>query len=90
MELEWIELTIKPFPSGFSSCSEWTKWTEMSVSIVGRFNELDKDVLLMIFQQLEGEDLLNCEAVCRQWREILLAGTPWRRLFYQNKASSPL
>ena len=44
----------------------------------------------MIFQQLEGEDLLNCEAVCRQWREILLAGTPWRSLFHRNKDRSPL
>jgi hypothetical protein len=44
----------------------------------------------MIFQHLEGEDLMNCEAVCRQWRDILLAGTPWRRLFDRNKEKLPL
>ena len=53
-------------------------------------NELGVDVLQMILQQLDGEDLVNCEAVCRQWREILLDGTPWRRLFHRNKESSPL
>ena len=43
----------------------------------------------MIFQYLDGEDLLNCEAVCRQWRDIFVAGTPWRRLFHRNVESSP-
>ena len=61
----------------------------MSVSIIGQSNELDEDVLLMIFQQLEGEDLLNCEAVCRQWRDILLAETPWRSLFHRKIEISP-
>ena len=62
----------------------------MSVPTISQSNVLGVDVLLMIFQQLEGEDLVNCEAVCRQWRDILLAGTPWRRLFHRNKESSPL
>ena len=53
-------------------------------------NVLGVDVLLMIFQHLEGEDLLNCEATCRQWRDILLVGTPWKRLFGRSKDSSPL
>ena len=44
----------------------------------------------MIFQQLEGEDLLNCEAVCRPWRDNLLTETPWRRLFHRQAARSPL
>ena len=52
-------------------------------------NVLGVDVLLMIFQQLEGEDLMNCEAVCRQWRDVLLAGTLWRRFFHRKIASSP-
>ena len=56
----------------------------MSVSSISRSNVLGDDVLLMIFQQLEGEDLVKCEAVCRHWREILLAGTPWRRLFHRQ------
>ena len=38
----------------------------------------------MIFQDLDAEDLLKCEAVCRQWRDILLAGRPWRRLYHRN------
>ena len=62
----------------------------MSVSTISQSNQLGADVLHMLFQQLEGEDLLNCETVCRQWRDILLAGTPWRRLFQRNKESSPL
>jgi F-box-like len=56
----------------------------MSVSSISRSNVLGDDVLQMIFQKLEGKDLLSCEAVCRQWRDILLAGTPWRRLFYRQ------
>ena len=62
----------------------------MSVLTISQSKELGTDVLLMIFQHLEGEDLLNCEAVCCQWRDILLAGTPWRRLFYRNKEDLPL
>jgi F-box-like len=38
----------------------------------------------MIFRQLEGADLRNCEEVCHQWRDILLAGTPWRRFFHRK------
>ena len=56
----------------------------MSISSISRSNVLSYDVLLMIFQQLDGEDLVNCEAVCRQWRDVLLAGTPWRRLFHRK------
>ena len=62
----------------------------MSVSTISQSNALGADVLLMIFHQLEGGDLLNCETVCRQWRDILLAGTPWRRLFHRNIPCSPL
>ena len=56
----------------------------MSILSISRSNVLSYDVLLMIFQQLDGEDLVNCEAVCRQWRDVLLAGTPWRRLFHRK------
>jgi F-box-like len=62
----------------------------MSISKISQSNELVADVLHVIFQHLEGEDLVNCEAVCRQWRDILLAGTPWRRLFHRNKEKLPL
>jgi F-box-like len=61
----------------------------MSV-LTSQSNELVDDVLQMIFQQLEGEDLVNCETVCRQWRNSLLAGTPWKRLFHRNKENLPL
>jgi F-box-like len=62
----------------------------MSVSSISQLSDLGDDVLLMIFQQLEGEDLVNCEVVCRQWRDILVTGTPWRRLFLRNKENLPL
>jgi len=61
----------------------------MSVS-TSQSNKLVDDVLLMISQQLEDEDLVNCETVCRQWRSSLLAGTPWKRLFHRNKENLPL
>jgi F-box-like len=61
----------------------------MSISSFSQSNVLGADVLLMIFQHLEGEDLVNCEVVCRQWRDILLAGTPWRRLFHRKINYSP-
>ena len=44
----------------------------------------------MIFQQLEGELLVKCEAVCRQWPDILKSETPWKRLFDRQVACSPL
>jgi F-box-like len=56
----------------------------MNVSSISLSNLLGADVLQMIFQKLDGKDLRNCEAVCRQWRDILLAGTPWRRLFHRK------
>ena len=61
----------------------------MSVSSINQSNQLGVDVLQMIFQQLDGEDLVNCEAVCRQWHDILLAGTPWRRLFHRKINYAP-
>ena len=33
---------------------------------------------------------MNCEATCRQWRDILLIGTTWKRLFGRSKDSSLL
>jgi hypothetical protein len=62
----------------------------MSVSSISQSNELGADVLQMIFQQLDGEDLVNCEDVCHQWWDILLAGTPWKKLFHRKKKSFPL
>jgi hypothetical protein len=62
----------------------------MSDLVTNQSNLFGFDVLQMIFQHLEGEDLVNCEAVCRQWRDILLGGTPWRRLFHRNKEKLPL
>ncbi len=52
-----------------------------SICSVKSIEHVGEDVLQMIFKLLEVEDLENCEAVCRQWRAILHAGTPWRRLF---------
>ena len=52
-------------------------------------NQLSDDVLLVIFDQLDEEDLLRCETVCRQWRNVLLCGRQWRRLFHQKIVSSP-
>jgi F-box-like len=52
-------------------------------------NQLPDDVLLVIFDQLEDQDLLRCEIVCRQWRNFLLSGRPWRRLFNRQIVSSP-
>ena len=34
------------------------------------------DVLLVIFDQLDEEDLFRCETVGRQWRNVLLSGRP--------------
>jgi len=56
----------------------------MSISSISQSNVLGEDVLQMIFQHLDAKDLLKCEAVCRQWRDIFLAGTPWRRLYHRN------
>ena len=61
----------------------------MSISSIGQSNILGHDVLQMIFQHLDAKNLLKCEAVCRQWRNILLAGTPWRRLYHRNIVRLP-
>jgi F-box-like len=62
----------------------------VQVSSISQSNEIGIDVLLMIFQHLDGEDLVKCEAVCRLWRDIVQSGTPWKKLFHRNKANFPL
>ena len=52
--------------------------------------QLNGDVLQVIFQQLEDKDLRNCEAVCRQWRDISLGVTLWKRFFDGKSKSFPL
>jgi hypothetical protein len=59
-------------------------------SIRGKCNDLGEDVLHLIFQLLKGEDLVNCEAVCRQWREVLLSERLWRKLFERQLPYCPL
>jgi F-box-like len=51
-------------------------------------NHLAEDVLLLIFDHLNVRDLMKCEAVCSQWRRVLLTETPWRRLFRRLIRSS--
>jgi hypothetical protein len=46
-------------------------------------NHLPDGVLLVIYDHLDYRDLLRCEAVCSQWRNVLLYATPWRRLFHR-------
>ena len=58
----------------------------MSALCSGPIRWLVEDVLLQIFQHLDGRDLLCCEAVCHQWRQVMLNGTPWRRWLNQRSA----
>ena len=60
------------------------------MSLLSRIPEDQMEkVLLVIFDNLDDQDLLRCETVCRQWREVLLSGKPWRRLFDRKIVSSP-
>ena len=47
-------------------------------------NHLVDDVLLIIFDHLDGLDLIQCEVVCSQWRRLLLSGTPWKRWLHRR------
>jgi hypothetical protein len=49
---------------------------------------LNEDVLLGVFEHLDYEELVQCEAVCRQWREILLCEPIWK-LHYELSLPSP-
>jgi F-box-like len=51
-------------------------------------HRFDEVVLLVIFDQLDYQDLIRCEAVCRQWRNVLLSGIPWKKLFHRKIVSS--
>jgi hypothetical protein len=42
------------------------------------------DVLLNIFENLEGADLINCEDVCHRWRNVLKSESCWRGLFQRQ------
>jgi F-box-like len=48
----------------------------------------ERKILSVIFDHLDEEDLLRCETVCRQWREVLLSGEPWAILFDRKIVSS--
>jgi F-box-like len=61
----------------------------MSLSRYKTSKQLDEDVLLMIFDHLDDQDLLRCATVCRQWLNVLLSQTPWRRLFHRQIVSCP-
>jgi F-box-like len=50
---------------------------------------LNEDVLLKVFGQLDYEELVQCEAVCRQWREMLVCGQTWKKWFQKQVALSP-
>ena len=43
-----------------------------------------EDVLLNIFQFLQHEDLVNCEAVCYTWMSFIRSGTLWKKVFQQK------
>jgi F-box-like len=62
----------------------------MSLVTYNPGNRLPDDVLLVIFDELDEEDLLRCESVCRQWRNVLLSGRPWKTLFRRQIVSSQL
>jgi len=49
---------------------------------------LNEDVLLKVFQYLNEKDLENCENVCDQWKNLLLAGLPWKRLCHRKAEMS--
>jgi len=52
-------------------------------------SNLNKDVLSEVFGHLDYEELVQCEAVCRRWREILQSGPIWKRWFQKQLALSP-
>ena len=60
---------------------------KMSLVTYKQPNQLTADVLLVIFDQLDDQDLLRCEVVCRQWRNVLLSGRPWKTLFHRQIVS---
>ena len=60
----------------------------MSLFSYNPANQLSDDVLLVIFDQLDEDDFLRCEVVCRRYRNFLLSQTPWRRLFHRKIVSS--
>ena len=51
-------------------------------------NQLSDDVLLVIFGHVDYLDLLRCETVCRQWRNVLLSGISWKGFFHRKIVSS--
>jgi hypothetical protein len=43
-----------------------------------------EDILLNIFQFLQHEGMVNCEAVCYKWMSFIRCGTPWKKVFQQK------
>ena len=54
------------------------------------WNNLNEDVLIGIFQYLSYEDLVRCESVCCQWRNVMLNGTPWKNWLHDAIILLPL
>jgi len=54
---------------------------KMSVVTYNQPCQLSDDVLPMIFDKLDDQDLLRCEAVCRQWHNVSRSGRVWKDYF---------
>jgi F-box-like len=78
-----IECAVSLLP-----CVAYARHAKMSLFSCHQPHQLSDDVLLAIFNQLDEQDQLRCETVCRQWRNFLISGTPWRRLFQRKIVSS--
>jgi hypothetical protein len=52
-------------------------------------SNLNEVVLSGVSGHLDYEELVQCEAVCRRWREILLVGPIWKQWFQKQVALSP-
>jgi len=51
-------------------------------------SQLPDELLVIIFEYLDGIDLVNCEIVCHRWRNILSRKIIWSKLHSRKVSHS--
>jgi hypothetical protein len=51
--------------------------------------ELVDDALLVVFSQMEAEDVVMAGAVCRHWHELASEDSLWRHLYFRDSETVP-
>jgi hypothetical protein len=95
--VEAMRIPMNQFKKIYFISKNWTKAVEInpkktakSVAAVNKpgYIELPDEILLLIFSFLEFHDLLSCNTVCNQWRQVASTEWLWQKLCIKHGVAS--